>query len=145
VGVSYGAWLTLLTALLAEHLDFLIAVVPPVDIVRMLHDGGTMVRGIRRGIGFGAINAEELARLARPVVPSHWKPKLAADRIVLHAARYDRFVPCKGIEELAGRWGTRLVVHNEAHYRLAVSPQITPLVASQVLELSGKAHPTIFA
>jgi pimeloyl-ACP methyl ester carboxylesterase len=134
VGVSYGGWLTLLTALLAGGLDFVIAVAPPVDIVSLLLEGGTIVRSIRHGLGSKTHDMAELSRVARPLVPSAWRPRLAPERITLHAARYDRFVSCRAIEELAAAWKTRIVVHSEAHYRLAGSPHATPLVAAEILD-----------
>lgn len=132
VGVSYGGWLTLLTSLLAENLEFLIAVVPPVDIVRMLREGGTIVRGIRRGIGHYPFEQSELERVARPVIPACWPKKLPGSKISLHAARYDRLAPCRGIEELARIWDTKLVIHPAAHFHLANSPRIFPQIAEEV-------------
>jgi pimeloyl-ACP methyl ester carboxylesterase len=132
VGVSYGGWLTLLTSLLATDLEFLIAVVPPVDITRMLREGGTIVRGIRRGIGHAPLERPELERMARPVVPLCWPRKLPADRISLHAARYDRLAPCDGIKKLAEAWQTRLAIHSRAHFQLANSTSIFPRIADEV-------------
>ena len=100
VGVSYGGWLSLLTSLMADDLEFLIAVVPPADIVRMLREGGTIVRGVRRGLGHTPMDRPEFERLARPVIPECWPKKLPGSRISLHAARYDRLAPCHGIEKL---------------------------------------------
>jgi pimeloyl-ACP methyl ester carboxylesterase len=133
VGVSYGGWVTLLTSLVAPALEFLIALVPPVDLVRMLRESTTIVRGIRRGIGFEALNAAELERMARPIVPTNWPAPLPGERIVLHAARHDRLVPWKGIERLSQAWNTKLVMHREAHFRLAMSGLSTTQVAEQVL------------
>ena len=132
VGVSYGGWLTLLTSLLATDLEFLIAIIPPVDITRMLREGGTIVRSIRRGIGHAPLERPELERMARPVVPLYWPRKLPADRISLHAARYDRLAPCDGIQRLAEAWQTRLAMHSRAHFQLANSTSIFPQIADEV-------------
>lgn len=140
VGVSYGGWLTLLASLLADDLEFLIAVVPPVNIVRMLlGGGGTIVRGVRRGIGHAPLDQSEFLRLARPVIPACWPKKLAGPRISLHAARYDRLAPCRAIEELSQLWETRLVVHPAAHFNLTNSKRIFPQLASEICEL-GESH-----
>lgn len=136
VGVSYGGWLSLLTSLVADDLEFLISLVPPVDIVRMLREGGTIVRGIRRGIGHIPIDRSVLEQMARPVIPSCWPSKLDSRRISLHAARYDRLVPCRAIEDLARQWNTRLTLHAAAHYGLAVSPKIFPQVAEEICDLA---------
>jgi hypothetical protein len=136
VGVSYGGWLTLLTSLLVERLEFAIALVPPVDIVAMLkRGGGTVVRSIRRGIGYDRLDLGELERVARPIVPSRWPSRLDGNRIMLHAARFDRLVPCTGVTDLARLWNARLTMHDAAHYSLAVSTKIFPQVADQVCSM----------
>jgi len=137
VGVSYGGWLTLLTSLLADELEFLIAVAPPVDIVRMLREGGTIVRAIRRGMGHAPLDQAALEQMARPVLPGRWPTRLGGGRISLHAARYDRLVPSAAIEELARAWNTRFTMHAAAHFSLAVSPWIFPLVARELCEFAG--------
>jgi hypothetical protein len=136
VGVSFGGWLTLLASLLADQLEFAIALVPPVDVVEMLkRGGGTVVRSIRRGIGYDRLDVAELERVARPIVPSRWPNKLDGSRIVLHAARFDRLVSSAGVIELARLWNARLTMHDAAHYSLAVSNRIFPQVAEQVCSL----------
>ena len=132
MGVSYGGWIALLASLLADDLEFVIAAVPPVDIVRMLREGGTIVRGIRRGIGHYPFDQSELERMARPVIPGFWPKKLPSRQISLHAARHDRLAPCRNIEDLAQIWGARLVVHSAGHFHLANSPRIFPEIAEEV-------------
>jgi len=135
VGVSYGGWIALLASLLAENLEFVIAVVPPVDIVRMLRGGGTIVRGIRRGIGHYPFDQAELEHMARPVIPGFWPKKLTSRKISLHAARYDRLAPCENIEALARTWDAQLVIHSAGHFHLANSPLIFPEIAEEVCRL----------
>ena len=134
VGASYGAWLSLMTSLVARPLDFVIALVPPVDIVALINEGGAVVRAIRRGLGSAPLDLEQIARLARPLIPSRWTPHLSGEAIVLHAARYDRFVPFHRVVQLAETWNTRLVVHNDAHLRLTFAGKITGQVADTVAE-----------
>jgi pimeloyl-ACP methyl ester carboxylesterase len=138
VGVSYGGWLTLLASLLADNLEFAVARAPPIDIIRMLRHGGTLMRAVRRSLGYAPLDVSELERWAKPILPGEWTPRLPGERIILHAARFDRFVPCSRIVALAQKWNTQLELHDyEAHYSLAVSPRIAPLVARQVLTLTG--------
>jgi hypothetical protein len=140
VGVSYGGWLSLLTSVLADSLDFLVAVAPPVDIIGMMQKkGGTVVRGVRRGIGFQPLDHAHLARLIRPVVPTHWAPLLKGERISLHAGRYDRLCPRRGIEQLGERWNARFTLHNAAHYHLALFTKILPFVADDVCEFAANS------
>jgi pimeloyl-ACP methyl ester carboxylesterase len=143
VGVSYGGWIALLTALLADRLDFLISLVPPVNIIRMLRESTTIVRGIRRGLGYERLDQDELERLARPILPEHWQPRVPRERIILHAARYDRLVPCHGIEQLARSWRTRLVFHDDAHFRLALSAGTTARVAAEIVALRDGGGPAL--
>ncbi|MFN0053657.1 MAG: alpha/beta hydrolase family protein [Planctomycetales bacterium] len=143
VGVSYGGWLASLASLLASDLEFLIALVPPVDFARMLQKSTTIVRALRGGLGHEPIDPVELERLVRPVVPACWQPRLAGSRIILHAAHFDRFVPCHGVESLARTWNTRLVMHEDGHYRLTISPQIIEQVAREVGEIVAQ-NPSSF-
>jgi hypothetical protein len=137
VGVSFGGWITLLTSLLADKLEFLIAVVPPVDILRMLREGGTMVRAVRRGIGHFPLDLPDLERAARPVIPGCWPKQLPGEKIVLHAARYDRLAPCRNIERLSKTWDTKLVLHSAGHFHLANSPRVFPALAEEICVLGG--------
>jgi pimeloyl-ACP methyl ester carboxylesterase len=138
MGVSYGGLLSLLASLRADELDFLIAVAPPVDIMGMLHQkGGTLVRGVRRGIGYQAMDSEYTTRVSRPLVPAHWPQKLSGRRIALHAAVYDRFVPRRSIENLARQWNAQLTIHKAAHYNLALSTRILPVVSREICAFAG--------
>ena len=138
VGVSYGGWLSLMTSLLADDLEFVIALVPPVDIVGMLRAGGTIVRAVRRGLGRESLDKPEFERVARPVIPGCWPNKLTGSRISLHAARYDRLAPCHAIESLANRWKTKFTVHPLAHFHLANSARVFPEIADEVCEFAAK-------
>jgi hypothetical protein len=138
MGVSYGGWLSLLTSLLADNLEFLIAVAPPVDIIGILQKrGGTVVRGVRRGIGYQPLDAAYVTRIVRPAVPTNWPQLLSGDRISLHAGRYDRLVPQRGIEDLARLWNAKLAIHRAGHYHLALSTRIVPQIAAEVCSFAG--------
>lgn len=139
LGISYGGWLSLLAALLAERLEFVLAVVPPVDVTRALSRGGTLVRASRRGLASYGRDFDELVRTARPIVPGQWQPRLPGQAIALHAARYDRFVSCNDIEDLSRKWGTRLIIHNDAHCRPAISAALIPQLADEIVGMRPEA------
>ena len=139
VGASYGGWLVLMTALIAAeidaNIDFVIAVTPPVDMVQLLDEGGTIMRAVRRGLGYNRFDLEQVKQVAAAMVPSRWDLPLPGTAVTLHAARYDRFVPPHRIEALAEKWQARLVMHNTAHYGLAVSATISEIIAEDISRL----------
>jgi hypothetical protein len=102
----------------------------------MLREGGTIVRGVRRGLGHTPLDRPEFERLARPVIPECWPKKLPGSRISLHAARYDRLAPCHGIAKLARTWDAKLFIHQAAHYHLANSCRIFPQIADEICAFS---------
>ncbi|MBS0265414.1 MAG: hypothetical protein JSS02_25995, partial [Planctomycetes bacterium] len=130
--------LSLLTSLRAANLDFLVAIAPPLDILGMLKKrGGTLVRGVRRGIGYQRLDPQLATQVGRPLVPAHWPQILPGHRLALHAAVYDRFVPRRSIEELARLWNARLTLHQAAHYNLALSTRILPEVSAEICAFAG--------
>jgi len=134
VGASYGGWLVLTAALVAQELEFVVGVAPPVDMVELLREGGTVVRAVRRGIGLGPLDLEYIDQVAGVMIPSRWEQPLPGNAITLHAARYDRFVPTERITNLANCWNSRLIMHDVAHYGLAVSATISATIAEDILK-----------
>ena len=132
LGVSYGGWLSLLTGLLADDLEFIVAIAPPADLLHQLRRGGTLIRAVRAGLGQDVFKIHDLDQVARPILPAEWQPRLSADRVVLHAGRYDRFVSKTAIENLSRLWGARLVLHNEAHCRLTMSHRFMTVAADEI-------------
>jgi hypothetical protein len=135
VGVSFGGWMSLMTSLLAEDLAFIMAVGPPVDLERLLDEGGTIVRAVRRGLGRGPLAEETIRQAVRAVTPSYWTPRLNPSRIHLHAAVYDRFVPTSRIIELADLWGANLAQHPTGHMGLTQKSRYIQQVADQILAI----------
>ena len=136
-GISYGGWMSLMASLLVRDLEFVVAVAPPVDILRILEEGGRIVVGLRESVGMDRLESEELQRAARGLSPLCWEPLLAAERIVLYAARYDRFVPPHRIHELSERWGTPIRVRPTGHYALTTSRRYIPGFAAEIRGLAG--------
>lgn len=132
VGVSFGGWMSLMLGLLAEDLDFITAVGPPVDLERLLDEGGTIVRAVRRGLGHGPLAEDTILRAVRAVTPAYWTPRIDPARIHLHAAVYDRFVPTSRIVELSETWGTALTLHPTGHIGLTQKLRYIQQVAENV-------------
>ncbi|MAX37355.1 MAG: hypothetical protein CME33_12425 [Gimesia sp.] len=133
VGISHGAWLTLTASLLIEQLQFVMAITPPVDLFRILDEGGTVVNAIRRGIRESDLSEEQLEQICQPLRIPQWKPKLPGSAIYLHVADYDRFVPSFRIEALAGQWNTKLVHHPLGHIEATTGPKVVAQVAEEIL------------
>lgn len=139
VGVSFGGWLSLTTSLVAQNLDFVIALAPPVDMFRILKEGGTVVRAVRRGLGKAPFDEFALRRMSQPTSPLRWSPPRSARRTILHLAEHDRFVPNRRIEQLAERWNARLVRHDIGHIGMVVRNDILDQVAREVTEFAGQS------
>lgn len=140
VGVSYGGFISLLTSLLADQLDLVVAVTPPVNTLRLLEEGGTLIRAVRMGLGKDRLDLNRLNDLVAPIVPQRHQPKLPGDRIHLHIARYDRFVKADHIRELATLWGTRTSEYPEGHYSVTMQPTLIAPLAQNLLDLWNLPH-----
>ncbi|MGC1276575.1 MAG: hypothetical protein WBC44_22975 [Planctomycetaceae bacterium] len=92
-GISFGGWTVLSTALVASGLAGVTAIAPPIDMLRVLTEGGVIVRAARRGLGLSPAQFASLRTVAKAVTPSAWPSPLPSGRVFLHAADYDRFVP----------------------------------------------------
>ncbi|QDT28139.1 Alpha/beta hydrolase family protein [Gimesia panareensis] len=135
MGISHGAWLTLTATLLIEQLQFAIAITPPVDLLRILEEGGTVVNAIRRGASHDPPEEEQLEQLCKPLRLNQWQPLLAPEQIHLHIADFDRFVPSARIAELAEQWGTRVSHHKLGHIEATTGPKVVFQVARDILDL----------
>jgi dienelactone hydrolase len=139
VGISYGGWVSLMASLLAEHLKFVVAIAPPVDILKILEEGGRIVVGLQESVGLKSLDTPELVAAARGLSPLCWEPRLDRRQIVLYAARYDRFVPPHRIEELAERWDSQLRILPAGHIALTTSRRYIPTFSAEVRRLAGSA------
>jgi hypothetical protein len=138
-GISLGGWTVLSTALVAEGVESVTAVTPPVDMLRALTRGGAIVRAARRGLNLGSMSYAEMRQAAKAISPSCWPAPLPGGRVFLRAADYDRFVPTAGIVRLAELWGARLVRYPVGHMQLASFPRWLGKVADSALETAWPA------
>lgn len=136
VGVSHGGWLSCLTAICVPDLQFLTAVVPPIDLIDQIRHGGTLMRAVRAGLGPLPCSLEELEKIARPILPRYWTPRLPGKAIRLYAAKYDRFVSWQNIERLAKLWGAEFLLHNDGHYRITMTSELIDDLADGILQSS---------
>lgn len=139
VGVSYGGWASLMTSLLADSLACLVAVAPPVHMGRLIQEGGPITRASREGLGRGELDPVFLEQVARGVSPLFWQSRISGTATVLHAARWDRFVPTHRIEQLAGLWQTDFRVHPTGHMGITTSRKIVREVAADIPALASQA------
>lgn len=133
-GISMGGWTVLSTALVATGLASVTAVAPPVDMLRVLTEGGVIVRAARRGLGLSPEAVRALRPVARAVTPSAWPAPLPPGRVFLHAAEYDRFVPTRRVLDLADRWAATVVRYPVGHMQLTSFPPWLKKVADSVRE-----------
>lgn len=133
-GISLGGWTVLSTALVAADIASVTALAPPVDMLRLLTEGGVIVRAARRGLCLTPAQLKSLRPIARAVNPSAWPPPLPPGRVFLHAADYDRFVPTRRILALADQWHATLTRHPAGHMQLTSFPRWLTKVADAVRE-----------
>lgn len=133
-GISYGGWTVLSTALVAADVISVTAIAPPVDMLRVLTEGGVIVRAARRGLRLSPAGAKALRPVARAVTPSAWPPPLPPRRVFLHSADYDRFVPARRVVALANQWHATLTRHPVGHMQLTSFPPWLAKVADAVRE-----------
>ena len=140
-GISFGGWTVLQTAALLGSIwkdevptgpRWVCGVCPAADLLLALTDGGAIVRAARRNLRLGAAQREALGPVAASVRPSALPRPVPADspgagssrirRVMLHAGRFDRFVPNAAIERLAIAWDGSLTWHETGHMGLAAAP-----------------------
>ncbi len=152
-GISFGGWAALQTAALLgsvwkEELNdeltdgraagprWVCGVCPAADLLSALTDGGAIVRAARRNLRLGPADFARLGPVAASVRPATFPRPVPMDggptsRVMLHAARYDRFVPNAAVERLAAAWGGDLTWHATGHMGLATAPARLTTVAER--------------
>lgn len=138
-GISLGGWTVLSTALVAPGISSVTAIAPPVDMLRVLTEGGAIVRAARRGLRLSPAEIKALRPVARAVTPSAWPPPLPPGRVFLHAADFDRFVPTCRILALADEWHAALTRYPVGHMQLTSFPLWLGKVADAVRESAWPA------
>ncbi|WP_171186716.1 hypothetical protein [Alienimonas chondri] len=147
-GISFGGWTVLQTAALLGSIwkgeasrgpRWVCGVCPAADLLLALTDGGAIVRAARRNLRLSRDDLARLAPVAASIRPGAFPRPVPADpsetngdganRVMLHAGRFDRFVPNHAIERLAAAWEGELTWHRTGHMGLAAAPPYLKAVA----------------
>ena len=141
-GISFGGWVALQTAAVLgsvwkgggiEAPRWVCGVCPAADLLLALTDGGAIVRAARGNLGLGSDDLPALADVAATIRPAAYPSPFPTgdgpNRVILHAAEYDRFVPNAAVERLAAAWGGDLTWHAAGHMGLAAAPPYLRAVA----------------
>ena len=142
-GISFGGWAVLTAAAVdavraadatgrdTAGVRFVAGLAPAAHPAATLREGGTIMRAARGNVGPLGDLAD--GPTAVPYTPARQRAPLPPDRILLHAARWDRFVPNRRIDELAAAWGTAVTVHETGHMGISADAGINRALAAAVL------------
>lgn len=132
-GISFGGWLCLMGGLVAEDLEFIYALAPPVDLGTISIEGGAVTRAIRRGLGYHKLDHKLMMQAARAVTARFWEPKLDPQKITLFGGEYDRFIPTFRVQELAKVWNCNYEHFADGHIGLASDKKYIELIAQRII------------
>jgi len=127
-GLSLGGGVAALAAGLEPHLSCVIAGMPMVDIMGLVHyhvPGFVRLLAERVGISFS-----EIARLVRVISPLGVAPRVAPHRLFVFGGTADRLVPPAQISALWRHWGQpRIAWHDGSHTSFSIERAVSALVA----------------
>ncbi|MEM7811841.1 MAG: hypothetical protein AAF532_10225 [Planctomycetota bacterium] len=132
LGVSLGAWASLMTTLLEPRVAAVTALTPPVDMLGTLTSGGVVVRPARRNLRLDRAGIERLREGAAAFSLADWPCPIAPRAVTLYQATADRFVPPGPIGDLAAAWGATLRSRVLGHLELTAFPRHVSAVAAEV-------------
>jgi cephalosporin-C deacetylase-like acetyl esterase len=126
-GLSLGGGIAALTAGLEPDLACVIAGMPMVDVMGLVHRHvPAFVQEIaeRFGISFDAVG-----RLLRLVSPLALPPRIATDRLFIFGGVADRLVPSGQVSALWKHWGEpRIEWHGGSHTSFGIESKVNLLV-----------------
>lgn len=132
VGVSLGGWAVTTVSQLVDHVRFLHAVTPPLEMSWMLREGGAIVRAAWNGLAQDSLDWEEMQRIMRPLSPYHYNLTLKPDDVCFHTARYDRFVSTPRIEDFARKTGARTWEWPRGHIKTTCRRDVAVEIGKQI-------------
>jgi dienelactone hydrolase len=136
-GLSLGGGIAALMAGLESELACVIAGMPMVDIMGLVHcHVPAFVRGLAERFG---ISFEHLAPLLRIVSPLAMAPRVSAERLFIFGGTADRLVPSGQVSALWQHWGKpRIEWHGGSHTSFGIESKVNLLV-SEALTMTRMA------
>jgi len=127
-GLSLGGGIAALTAALEPELACVIAGMPMVDVMGLVHcHVPAFVRGIAERFG---ISFADIARLVRVVSPLAMTPRVPAERLFIFGGTADRLVPSGQVSALWRHWGKpRIEWHGGSHTSFGIESAVNLLVS----------------
>ena len=103
LGVSLGAFTSLMTAVVDERPKTVISVLGGGSLAQLIWDGYQMNRS-KRQLEARGVTSEQLEQYWSLLGPANWKPKMARDRILLFGGEYDPIVTPSNVNRLWRAW-----------------------------------------
>lgn len=103
VGASLGAFTSCMTAVVDARITALVSVLGGGSLAQVQWDGYMQGRP-RHQLLAGGISRAQLEQYWSALAPANWKPKIAKDRILLMAGKYDPIVTPGNVERLWRAW-----------------------------------------
>ncbi len=102
-GISLGAFTSCMTAVVDDRPRAVISILGGGSLAQILWDGYQLGRS-RNQLEAGGISFDDLERYWAILGPANWKPKVARERILLIAGKYDPIVTTGNVERLWQSW-----------------------------------------
>lgn len=102
-GVSLGAFTSCMTAVVDDRPKAVISILGGGSLGQILWDGYQLGRS-RQQMEAGGISFADLERYWALLGPGNWQPKIARERILLIAGKYDPIVTPENVDRLWQRW-----------------------------------------
>lgn len=134
-GVSLGAYTCCMTAVVDDRPKAVISILGGGSLAQIIEDGYQMGRS-KRQLQAGGVSADDLERYWALLGPGNWQPKVAKERVMMVAGRYDPIVRPANVERLWQAWKRpRVHWYSAGHativtYHHAIRDEITQFMAT---------------
>ncbi len=103
-GISLGAYTCCMTAVVDDRPKAVLSILGGGSLAQIIWDGYQLGRS-RRQLLAGGVSCEDLERYWALLGPGNWQPKVARERVLLLAGKYDPIVTPKNVDRLWQAWG----------------------------------------